>query len=69
MNPKRTAALPEPTVSGIGLVSVAAEMTMMMMRMIRDQMKKLKSKNSVTQKDNEKKNDKNYFQLNYTDYD
>lgn len=50
MNPKRIVALPERTVLGTGPVSVAAAM-MMMKRMIRDQMKKQKSKNSVTQKE------------------
>lgn len=47
MNPKRIAELPERIVFGIDRVFVAAEM-MIMMRMIRDQMKKQKSKNSVT---------------------
>lgn len=65
MNPKRIDALPGRTVIGIGPVSVAAAMMMMMRRMIRDQMKKQKSKNSVTRK----RNNKNYFQWNYTDYD
>lgn len=50
MNPKRIDALPERIVFGIDLVFVAAEMTIMMMRMIRDQMKKQKLKNSVTKK-------------------
>lgn len=51
MNPKRIAVQPERIVFEIDLVFVAAGMMMMMtMRMIRDQMKKQKLKNSVTQR-------------------
>lgn len=50
MNPKKIAGRPERIAIGIDRGSVAAEM-MTMRRMIRDQMKKQKSKNSITERE------------------
>lgn len=57
MNPRKIAVQPERIAIGIDLVIVAVE-TMMMMRMIRDQMKKQKSKNSITNKNRTNKQKK-----------